>query len=74
MPQDETSALLDSPVVILGAGAAGFSAAQEMRRGGFAGAIVMVGQEDALPYDQAVLSKYFLAGQKAGEKTPPTEL
>jgi NADPH-dependent 2,4-dienoyl-CoA reductase/sulfur reductase-like enzyme/nitrite reductase/ring-hydroxylating ferredoxin subunit len=56
--------------VILGAGAAGFSAAQELRRSGFTGTITLVSQEDALPYDRTVLSKYFLSGQQSGEKTP----
>jgi apoptosis-inducing factor 3 len=71
LPQDENPALPDPrQFVILGAGAAGFSAAQELRRAGFAGAIVMVSHEDALPYDRTVLSKYALADQKTGEKTP----
>jgi NADPH-dependent 2,4-dienoyl-CoA reductase/sulfur reductase-like enzyme/nitrite reductase/ring-hydroxylating ferredoxin subunit len=56
--------------VILGAGAAGFSAAQELRRCGFSGSITLVSHEESLPYDRTVLSKYVLAGQKGGEKTP----
>ena len=71
LPESKTSAPEDSRCfAILGAGAAGFSAAQELRRGGFAGAIVMVSHEDALPYDRTVLSKYFLSGQQGGEKSP----
>jgi len=57
-------------LVILGAGAAGASAAQNLRASGFSGRIVMVDREAALPYDRTILSKYVLAGVKAGEKTP----
>jgi NADPH-dependent 2,4-dienoyl-CoA reductase/sulfur reductase-like enzyme/nitrite reductase/ring-hydroxylating ferredoxin subunit len=56
--------------VLLGAGAAGASAAQSLRTAGFSGRIVMVDREAALPYDRTILSKYVLAGTKAGEKTP----
>jgi apoptosis-inducing factor 3 len=70
-PEGETPTSPDSRrFVILGAGAAGFSAAQELRRGGFGGEIVMVSHEDTLPYDRTVLSKYYLSGQRAGEKSP----
>ncbi len=56
--------------VILGAGAAGFSAAQELRKAGFAGAITLISKEAELPYDRTLLSKYFLSGEKGGEKSP----
>lgn len=59
--------------VILGAGAAGFSAAQQLREAGFGGEITLVSQEAELPYDRTVLSKSFLAGQKVHEKTPLQE-
>lgn len=58
---------------ILGAGAAGFAAAQELRRRGFGGAISLISPENELPYDRTILSKYVLAGQKAGEKSPLQE-
>ncbi len=64
------SAKDDRHFVILGAGAAGFSAAQELRKAGFAGAVTMISQEDELPYDRTVLSKYFLSGEQGGEKSP----
>ncbi len=57
-------------MVIVGAGAAGAACAQELRAAGFAGRVVMIGQEDRLPYDRTVLSKYALSGLKGGEKTP----
>jgi NADPH-dependent 2,4-dienoyl-CoA reductase/sulfur reductase-like enzyme/nitrite reductase/ring-hydroxylating ferredoxin subunit len=56
--------------VILGAGAAGFSAAQELRKTGFAGAVTLISHEDALPYDRTLLSKYVLSGEPGGEKSP----
>ncbi|WP_284946336.1 FAD-dependent oxidoreductase [Acidisoma cladoniae] len=59
--------------VILGAGAAGQSAAQTLRAEGFGGRLVMISREDALPYDRTILSKYTLSGQEGGEKTPLQE-
>ncbi|HVJ54173.1 MAG TPA: FAD-dependent oxidoreductase [Aliidongia sp.] len=56
--------------LIVGAGAAGFSAAQTLRQEGFGGRIVLISREQALPYDRTILSKYVLAGTEAGEKTP----
>ena len=56
--------------LILGAGAAGVSAAQQLREAGFEGEITLVSQEAELPYDRTVLSKSFLAGQEVHEKTP----
>ncbi len=57
-------------MVIVGAGAAGAAAAQALREQEFGGRIVMIGQEDRLPYDRTVLSKYALSGKQGGEKTP----
>ena len=56
--------------VVLGAGGAGFSAAQTLREAGFTGKITLVSKEPELPYDRTILSKYVLAGQEAGEKSP----
>ena len=55
---------------IVGAGAAGQSAAQSLRAEGFGGRIVLISQESALPYDRTVLSKYALSGKEGGEKSP----
>ena len=59
--------------VILGAGAAGQSAAQTLREEGFSGRLVMVSQEAELPYDRTVLSKYKLSGKPGAEKSPLQE-
>jgi NADPH-dependent 2,4-dienoyl-CoA reductase/sulfur reductase-like enzyme/nitrite reductase/ring-hydroxylating ferredoxin subunit len=57
-------------VVIAGGGAAGAMAAQTLREEGFTGKVVMIDQEDRLPYGRTVLSKYSLAGKRADEKLP----
>ncbi len=56
--------------VILGGGAAGEAALEELRRQGFAGRIVLVTREQRLPYDRINLSKDYLDGN-AGEDALP---
>lgn len=48
--------------VIVGASIGGVRVAQALRAEGYAGEIVLVSDEDALPYDKPPLSKTFLAG------------
>lgn len=48
--------------VIIGGGAAGYSAAQTLRGDGFDGEIILISKEDAAPYDRPNVSKDYLAG------------
>jgi len=49
-------------IVIVGAGQAGIGAAAELRRRGFAGGIIVVGDEAHAPYQRPPLSKELLGG------------
>ncbi|MGH9056087.1 MAG: NAD(P)/FAD-dependent oxidoreductase [Acidimicrobiales bacterium] len=49
-------------VVVVGASVAGVRACRALRSEGFAGRVVLVGDEDELPYDKPPLSKQYLAG------------
>ncbi|HEY5376352.1 MAG TPA: FAD-dependent oxidoreductase [Polyangiaceae bacterium] len=57
-------------IVIVGAGAAGNSAAEKLRREGYAGKITLIGAEDSLPVDRPNLSKDYLAGTAPEEWIP----
>jgi 3-phenylpropionate/trans-cinnamate dioxygenase ferredoxin reductase subunit len=55
---------MPAPVVaIIGAGQAGFQAAASLRDTGFAGRVVLIGDEPVVPYQRPPLSKSYLAGQ-----------
>ena len=49
--------------IIVGAGAAGSSAASTMRKEGFDGRIILLTEEEEFPYDRPNLSKDFLTGE-----------
>jgi NADPH-dependent 2,4-dienoyl-CoA reductase/sulfur reductase-like enzyme/nitrite reductase/ring-hydroxylating ferredoxin subunit len=57
-------------VVIVGGGAAGFAAAEMLRRRGFAGSLIMLSADDAPPCDRPNLSKDYLAGAAPEEWIP----
>jgi NADPH-dependent 2,4-dienoyl-CoA reductase/sulfur reductase-like enzyme/nitrite reductase/ring-hydroxylating ferredoxin subunit len=56
--------------VILGAGAAGYAAAQTLREDGFRGRVVVITREDRGPYDRPNLSKDYLQGHAEPEWMP----
>jgi apoptosis-inducing factor 3 len=49
--------------VIVGGGAAGYTAAQTLREDGFTGHVIMITRETHLPYDRPNLSKEYLQGK-----------
>lgn len=53
---------MDQTIVIIGAGHAGGQAAATLRTKGFEGRIVIVGDEEYLPYERPPLSKAILSG------------
>jgi NADPH-dependent 2,4-dienoyl-CoA reductase/sulfur reductase-like enzyme/nitrite reductase/ring-hydroxylating ferredoxin subunit len=57
-------------VAIVGAGAAGNSAAEELRHLGFEGEIALVDRDPEAPYDRPNLSKDYLAGTLRDDQLP----
>jgi NADPH-dependent 2,4-dienoyl-CoA reductase/sulfur reductase-like enzyme/nitrite reductase/ring-hydroxylating ferredoxin subunit len=57
-------------IVIVGGGAAGFAAAERLRREQYVGSIVMVSDDDVGPVDRPNLSKDYLAGKAPEEWIP----
>jgi len=59
-----------SAVAIVGAGAAGNSAAETLRHLGFEGSITLIDADESAPYDRPNLSKDYLAGTAPEEWLP----
>jgi len=57
-------------IVLLGGGAAGFAAAEMLRREGFGGKVVMLSADESAPYDRPNLSKDYLSGNAPEEWIP----
>jgi 3-phenylpropionate/trans-cinnamate dioxygenase ferredoxin reductase component len=55
--------MADPVVAIVGAGQAGFQTAASLHQDGFAGRIMLIGDEPVMPYQRPPLSKSYLAGQ-----------
>src|SRR6516162_2328963 len=57
-------------VVIVGGGAAGFAAAEMLRREGFPGSVTLISSDETAPYDRPNCSKDHLAGNAPEEWMP----
>ncbi|WP_246181269.1 FAD-dependent oxidoreductase, partial [Nocardia ninae] len=62
-----------APIVIVGAGLAGLRTAEELRRAGYAGGLILLGDESRLPYDRPPLSKQFVRGETDDTTLRPGE-
>jgi 3-phenylpropionate/trans-cinnamate dioxygenase ferredoxin reductase subunit len=57
-------------IVIVGAGQAAVQAVESLRKDGFQGRLVVVGDEPHLPYQRPPLSKKYLAGELLADRLP----
>ncbi|MEV5839475.1 FAD/NAD(P)-binding oxidoreductase [Nocardia sp. NPDC052112] len=64
---------MNGPIVIVGAGLAGLRTAEELRRAGYEGELILVGEESRLPYDRPPLSKQFVRGETDDTTLRPAE-
>jgi NADPH-dependent 2,4-dienoyl-CoA reductase/sulfur reductase-like enzyme len=70
VPREPAKLSAPDSIVIVGAGAAGNSAAEKLRREGYAGKLTLIGADDSLPVDRPNLSKDYLAGTAPEEWIP----
>ncbi len=57
-----------STILIIGGGQAGAQAIDTLRREGFRGRLVLIGDEPELPYQRPPLSKKYLSGEMPAER------
>ncbi len=61
---------LPRSIAIIGGGAAGNAAAEELRKQGYSGAITILSADESAPYDRPNLSKAYLAGSAPEDWIP----
>jgi apoptosis-inducing factor 3 len=69
-PKPRPTAGATGHMVIIGGGAAGYAAAETLRREGYGGSVAIVNADEAAPYDRPNLSKDYLAGTAPEEWIP----
>ena len=71
-PKPRMKGVIEAPdrIVIVGGGAAGFAAAEILRRQEYRGSITMLSSDDAPPVDRPNLSKDYLAGSAPEDWLP----
>lgn len=69
-PRGRPAGAKPETIVIVGGGAAGFAAAEMLRRQRYEGRILMLSQDDAPPVDRPNLSKDYLAGTAPEDWVP----
>jgi NADPH-dependent 2,4-dienoyl-CoA reductase/sulfur reductase-like enzyme/nitrite reductase/ring-hydroxylating ferredoxin subunit len=67
---NKATAAAPAKIVIIGGGAAGFAAAEGLRRSDYQGSIVMLSDDNTQPVDRPNLSKDYLAGSAPEEWMP----
>ena len=65
-----TDTVDDRLIVVLGGGAAGSAAVEELRGSGYRGRLALITRETHAPYDRTKLSKGFLAGNAGDDALP----
>ena len=69
-PTAPAPSTIPSSVIIVGGGAAGFAAAEMLRRQGYEQLVTILSADDAGPYDRPNISKDYLAGKAPEEWIP----